>query len=218
MAWFRPVADYPGLPRPAPVPDLPLRFARQEPQLGTGHAVQQAVPVLADDGIVLILNGDVPLVEPATLQGFSGFRLLQDRDPLTVVLVMALVTLATRWGGVFVMAFVPISDRARQFITAMSGSVLVAIVAPIGNATEALAGMTMDATSAPAKACRIRITASTLRLRDARAFNEAFALQESIVANSPDDDDLVVGEEILLDRLREGQPMQQRSERGLVVH
>ncbi len=50
---------------------------------------------------------------------------------LTVVLVMALVTLATRWGGVFVMAFVPISDRVRQFITAMSGSVLVAIVAPM---------------------------------------------------------------------------------------
>ncbi|GEM_PF-168958 len=50
---------------------------------------------------------------------------------LIVVLVMALVTLATRWGGVFVMAFVPISDRVRQFITAMSGSVLVAIVAPM---------------------------------------------------------------------------------------
>ncbi|MDP3760871.1 MAG: bifunctional UDP-N-acetylglucosamine diphosphorylase/glucosamine-1-phosphate N-acetyltransferase GlmU [Ramlibacter sp.] len=44
-------------------------FARQEPQLGTGHAVQQAVPLLPDDGTTLILNGDVPLVEPATLQG-----------------------------------------------------------------------------------------------------------------------------------------------------
>lgn len=45
-----------------------LRFVRQEPQLGTGHAVQQAVPVLDDDGVVLVLNGDVPLIEPATLQ------------------------------------------------------------------------------------------------------------------------------------------------------
>jgi bifunctional UDP-N-acetylglucosamine pyrophosphorylase / glucosamine-1-phosphate N-acetyltransferase len=45
-----------------------LRFVRQEPQLGTGHAVQQAVPVLADDGVVLILNGDVPLIGQATLQ------------------------------------------------------------------------------------------------------------------------------------------------------
>ncbi|MEJ5991499.1 bifunctional UDP-N-acetylglucosamine diphosphorylase/glucosamine-1-phosphate N-acetyltransferase GlmU [Ramlibacter sp. PS3R-8] len=46
------------------VPD----FVRQEPQLGTGHAVQQVVPVLPDDGIALILNGDVPLVRPETLQ------------------------------------------------------------------------------------------------------------------------------------------------------
>ncbi len=46
---------------------MALRFVRQEPQLGTGHAVQQAVPVLADDGIVLILNGDVPLIGRATL-------------------------------------------------------------------------------------------------------------------------------------------------------
>ncbi len=40
---------------------------RQEPQLGTGHAVQQAVPVLPDDGVVLVLSGDVPLTQPATL-------------------------------------------------------------------------------------------------------------------------------------------------------
>ena len=42
------------------------QFARQMPQLGTGHAVQQAVPLLHDDGTTLILNGDVPLIEPAT--------------------------------------------------------------------------------------------------------------------------------------------------------
>src|SRR5688572_21922541 len=42
-------------------------FVRQMPQLGTGHALQQAVPVLPDDGVVLILNGDVPLIQPDTL-------------------------------------------------------------------------------------------------------------------------------------------------------
>ena len=47
---------------------LELAFARQEPQLGTGHAVQQAVPLLPDDGVTLVLSGDVPLTEPATLQ------------------------------------------------------------------------------------------------------------------------------------------------------
>ncbi len=45
-----------------------IKFARQEPQLGTGHAVQQAVPLLADDGVTLILNGDVPLIQAQTLQ------------------------------------------------------------------------------------------------------------------------------------------------------
>jgi bifunctional UDP-N-acetylglucosamine pyrophosphorylase/glucosamine-1-phosphate N-acetyltransferase len=43
-------------------------FVRQEPQLGTGHAVQQAVPMLPDDGTTLILNGDVPLIEGQTLR------------------------------------------------------------------------------------------------------------------------------------------------------
>ena len=45
-----------------------MQFARQEPQLGTGHAVQQAVPLLADDGMTLVLSGDVPLTQVATLQ------------------------------------------------------------------------------------------------------------------------------------------------------
>ena len=47
---------------------LALEFVRQEPQLGTGHAVQQALPALADDGITLVLSGDVPLTRPETLQ------------------------------------------------------------------------------------------------------------------------------------------------------
>ena len=45
-----------------------LQFARQEPQLGTGHAVQQAVPLLADDGVTLVLSGDVPLTQTSTLK------------------------------------------------------------------------------------------------------------------------------------------------------
>ena len=47
---------------------MALRFVRQEPQLGTGHAVQQAVPALADDGVVVVLSGDVPLTRVNTLQ------------------------------------------------------------------------------------------------------------------------------------------------------
>ena len=47
---------------------LDMKFARQEPQLGTGHAVQQAAPLLADDGVTLVLSGDVPLTHAATLR------------------------------------------------------------------------------------------------------------------------------------------------------
>ena len=44
-----------------------LQCVRQMPQLGTGHAMQQAVPVLADDGVTLVLSGDVPLIQSDTL-------------------------------------------------------------------------------------------------------------------------------------------------------
>ncbi len=46
--------------------------ALQEPQLGTGHAVMQALPALDGTGQTLVLYGDVPLIQAATLQ-----RLLQ---------------------------------------------------------------------------------------------------------------------------------------------
>ncbi len=48
--------------------DSGLQFARQMPQLGTGHAVQQAVPHLPDDGTVVVLSGDVPLTRAETLR------------------------------------------------------------------------------------------------------------------------------------------------------
>ena len=45
-----------------------LVFARQEPQLGTGHAVQQALPHLSEAPITLVLYGDVPLIDSETLR------------------------------------------------------------------------------------------------------------------------------------------------------
>jgi bifunctional UDP-N-acetylglucosamine pyrophosphorylase / glucosamine-1-phosphate N-acetyltransferase len=45
-----------------------LSWARQDPQLGTGHAVQQAIPHLDPDSICLVLYGDVPLTRTETLQ------------------------------------------------------------------------------------------------------------------------------------------------------
>ena len=45
-----------------------MAYVRQEPQLGTGHALQQAAPLLDDDGTTLVLNGDVPLIAADTLR------------------------------------------------------------------------------------------------------------------------------------------------------
>jgi bifunctional UDP-N-acetylglucosamine pyrophosphorylase/glucosamine-1-phosphate N-acetyltransferase len=46
-----------------------LEFVLQQPQLGTGHAVQQLLAPLAGfEGDLLVLNGDVPLLRPETLE------------------------------------------------------------------------------------------------------------------------------------------------------
>jgi bifunctional UDP-N-acetylglucosamine pyrophosphorylase / glucosamine-1-phosphate N-acetyltransferase len=56
-----------------------LRFVRQEPQLGTGHAVQQALPNITGDH-ALVLYGDVPLTRPETLS-----KALRKRGGLSLI-------------------------------------------------------------------------------------------------------------------------------------
>ncbi|HWG32350.1 MAG TPA: bifunctional UDP-N-acetylglucosamine diphosphorylase/glucosamine-1-phosphate N-acetyltransferase GlmU [Steroidobacteraceae bacterium] len=46
----------------------PLSWALQAQRLGTGHAVTQAMPGIPDDQRVLVLYGDVPLIQRSTLQ------------------------------------------------------------------------------------------------------------------------------------------------------
>ena len=61
-------------------------FAVQEPQLGTGHAVQQAQAALTGfEGDVLVLYGDVPMVRPETMRAMID-RLHGDGEPEAVVL------------------------------------------------------------------------------------------------------------------------------------
>lgn len=48
-----------------------LEWATQSEQLGTGHAVAQALPNIPDDRTVLVLYGDVPLIQPATLKALT---------------------------------------------------------------------------------------------------------------------------------------------------
>ncbi len=64
-------------------------LAVQDPQLGTGHAVQQAEAALAGfEGDVLILYGDVPFVPTATMQAMID-RLNAPDAPAVVVLAFA---------------------------------------------------------------------------------------------------------------------------------
>jgi bifunctional UDP-N-acetylglucosamine pyrophosphorylase/glucosamine-1-phosphate N-acetyltransferase len=61
-----------------------LRWALQAEQLGTGHALQQAMPETPDANRVLVLFGDVPLLLPATCQRLLNETPLEDLAVLTV--------------------------------------------------------------------------------------------------------------------------------------
>jgi bifunctional UDP-N-acetylglucosamine pyrophosphorylase/glucosamine-1-phosphate N-acetyltransferase len=64
--------------------DESLRWALQAEQLGTGHAMQQAMPETPDDNRVLVLFGDVPLLQPATLAVLLAETPSADMAVLTV--------------------------------------------------------------------------------------------------------------------------------------
>jgi len=52
--------------------DVNVNWVEQAQQLGTGHAVAQAMPQIADDAMVLVLCGDVPLISSTTLQALCS--------------------------------------------------------------------------------------------------------------------------------------------------
>ena len=66
--------------------DEPVQWVLQAEQLGTGHAVNQACPALADDEKVLILYGDVPLISAETLDNLLDAQPSGGIALLTVVL------------------------------------------------------------------------------------------------------------------------------------
>ena len=65
--------------------DIPLKWVHQAEQLGTGHAVAQALPGIPDTHTVLILCADVPLITPATLE-----RLINAATPSGALLTVSL--------------------------------------------------------------------------------------------------------------------------------
>jgi len=62
------VYGYGGSAVPQALEQLAVGWVEQAEQLGTGHAVSQAMPSVPDGDTVLVLYGDVPLISTATLQ------------------------------------------------------------------------------------------------------------------------------------------------------
>lgn len=78
--------------------DTKLSFVAQTEQLGTGHAVQQALPGMqntADDEVVLILYGDVPLIQSHTLAA-----LIESTNENTVSILTAITEDPTGLGRI----------------------------------------------------------------------------------------------------------------------
>jgi bifunctional UDP-N-acetylglucosamine pyrophosphorylase/glucosamine-1-phosphate N-acetyltransferase len=63
-----------------------LSWCLQDQQLGTGHAVQRAVPYIRDDEDILILVGDAPLIKRTTLLKLIDAKQNADLALLTVEL------------------------------------------------------------------------------------------------------------------------------------
>lgn len=67
--------------------ELPVKWVEQKEQLGTGHALMQALPHIAETDQVLVLYGDVPLTSAATLQRLLAMTPAKDIGMLTAKLV-----------------------------------------------------------------------------------------------------------------------------------
>jgi bifunctional UDP-N-acetylglucosamine pyrophosphorylase/glucosamine-1-phosphate N-acetyltransferase len=68
------------------MPAAPVGWVLQAEQLGTGHAVQQAMPHIPDDHTVLVLYGDVPLIRAETLRSLLALVSPKSMALLTVML------------------------------------------------------------------------------------------------------------------------------------
>jgi bifunctional UDP-N-acetylglucosamine pyrophosphorylase/glucosamine-1-phosphate N-acetyltransferase len=72
-----------------------LKWALQAEQLGTGHAVMQAMPNVADDELVLVLYGDVPLIRAETLR-----KLIDATGPKAMSLLTVLLDNPSGYGRI----------------------------------------------------------------------------------------------------------------------
>ena len=127
--------------------DESIQTVVQEPQLGTGHAVAQAAPLLADaEGDAIVLYGDTPFVRPETLQ-----LMLEARSIHAVVILGFEPKNPGRYGRLVVdgdqllkiVEYKEASDAERMIGICNSGVVcaetatLLRLVAQVGNANVA---------------------------------------------------------------------------------
>ena len=89
------VYGYGGHQVPQALADWPVEWILQAQQLGTGHAVTQAMSGIADDSVVLVLYGDVPLIREATLT-----ELLEKAGSGALALLSVMLTDPTGYGRI----------------------------------------------------------------------------------------------------------------------
>lgn len=73
----------------------PLHWIFQKEQLGTGHAMQQAMPYFNDDENILMLYGDAPLIQPQTLE-----KLIQAKPENGIALLTVVLENPTGYGRI----------------------------------------------------------------------------------------------------------------------
>lgn len=63
-----------------------VRFVRQEPQLGTGHALQVCLPELGPDpGVTVVLYGDMPCLRPETVRALVATQAASARGGMAIL-------------------------------------------------------------------------------------------------------------------------------------
>lgn len=71
------------------LPNLPVHWVYQEKQLGTGHAVMQALPFIPPQTQVLVLSADVPLIQVNTLKRLIESNVLANHHQSVLSLLVS---------------------------------------------------------------------------------------------------------------------------------
>ena len=155
---------------PQTLDDPAINWVAQHQRLGTGHAVQQAMPDVPDEGRVLVLYGDLPLLRPASLMG-----LLDLPDSALGVLTMRMDS-QTGYGRIVrgdqgeVMAIVEEKDANdyQRAINEVNSGIIIAAAAPLRAWLESLGNDNAQGELAGAND-RVQLAQLETRLRERNA-------------------------------------------------